>query len=327
MGVSPLANLSRDIDNAGRWGYRNSPITGFTIHHNAGYNAYDQATAPGREVSAQYWITDEGDILPQIDEDYRAWTSGDPNYPAGAAADSRNITVEVSNTRAGAQDGTWAISPAAQEALSALIGDCFRRHGLGPVVRGAARGVAVHRDFVPTLCPGPFIMDNLGQIIARAEQHRTGGATSPVTKPKEWYEMLKPFNGKSTRSKPQSITGDGEAKYVTFKDSHDQDAWGDRTVVRGPGHVIGLNVNLGLEGKKEDLSRAVFTLVRERGENKNRSRIAGPVRASLDTYGAVGVQLGYTGYLESGDLIRVLAQVESGRTVEVSHFYWNGETA
>ncbi|WP_449280431.1 peptidoglycan recognition protein family protein [Leucobacter sp.] len=173
MGFSPLAAMNRRIPDLGRSSPRTAKVSGFTIHHNAGVDALDQATAPGREVGANYWITNAGVIIPHVDEERRAFTSGHPGYPAGAASDHRNITVEVSNSPEGVRNGTWAISAAAQKALSQLIGDVFKRYRLGPVRRGVEAGVAVHRDFVPTECPGGFIMTNLARIIADAEQYRT----------------------------------------------------------------------------------------------------------------------------------------------------------
>ncbi|MEJ6490696.1 hypothetical protein PQI23_13300, partial [Leucobacter sp. USCH14] len=57
MTVSPLANMKYDIPALDRWQPRQARIAGVLIHHNAGVDAYGQATAPGREVSANYWIT------------------------------------------------------------------------------------------------------------------------------------------------------------------------------------------------------------------------------------------------------------------------------
>ena len=180
MAFSPLADMSRRIPDGGRSSARKSAIKGFTIHHNAGVDAYGEATNPAREVSANYWITDAGVIIPQIDESRRAWTSGSASYPAGAASDHRNITVEVSNTKSGVKNRTWEISEAAEDALVRLIGDVFKRHNLGTVKRGQRSGVGVHRDFVPsTTCPGPYIMGRLDSIIARAEQARTGAPVTP----------------------------------------------------------------------------------------------------------------------------------------------------
>lgn len=190
MGFSPLAALSRRIPDIGRSSPRQSQITGFTIHHNGGVDAYGQATAPGREVSANYWITNAGAILPNVDESRRAWTSGAPGYPAGAAADHRNITVEVSNSPEGVRTGTWAISDAAARALIALIADVHQRYRLGPVRRGADRGVGVHQDWVPTACPGPYIMRNLGGWIAEAEKIRAGVPKPPAPKKRKRKNML-----------------------------------------------------------------------------------------------------------------------------------------
>ena len=176
MGFSPLANMSRRIPDGGRSAPRAAAVTGMGLHHNAGVDAFGQATAPGREVSANYWITNDGTILPNIDETRRAFTSGAVGYPAGAAADHRNITVEISNSPEGVRSGSWAISEAAMSALVALIADVWKRYGLGRVARGADRGLGVHRDWVPTVCPGPYIMGNLGAIIERANTINDGAA-------------------------------------------------------------------------------------------------------------------------------------------------------
>lgn len=177
MVFSPLANASRRIPDVGRSSPRTAAVSGFLIHHNAGLDAFGQATAAGREVSANYWILNDGTILPNVDEQRRAFTSGAVGYPGGAEADHRCITVEVSNSPEGVRSGSWAISAAAQAALEQLIGDVFRRYDLGPVKRGTYGGVAVHRDFVPTECPGGYIMDRLPGIIRNAEAARTGAST------------------------------------------------------------------------------------------------------------------------------------------------------
>lgn len=185
MGFSPLADMSRRIPDGGRSNTRKSSIRGFTIHHNAGVNSWSEARNPRRQVSAHYWIANDGTIIPNIDENRRAWTTGSSVYPAGTESDHRNITVEVSNTPEGVRKGSWAISDAAMKSLINLIGDVFKRHNLGPVKRGKYGGVAVHQDFVPTACPGPYIMKNLNKIIAEAEKVRKGGkpASKPASKP------------------------------------------------------------------------------------------------------------------------------------------------
>ena len=206
MGFSPLANMSRRIADGGRSVPRNSAITGFGIHHNAGVDAYPQAWNPNREVSANYWIANDGTIIPNIDESLRAFTSGAAGYPAGAQADHRNITVEVSNSPEGVRNGSWAISEAAMKSLIALIADVWTRYGLGLVERSAVRGLGVHQDWVPTACPGPYIMGNLGDIIARANKIITGSTPEPEPTQGE-DEMSKPIIAQKLDGGPMNTLG------------------------------------------------------------------------------------------------------------------------
>src|SRR5699024_1445919 len=104
----------------------------------------------------------------------RPYTTGNRKYPAGAASDHRNITVEVSNSPEGVRTKSWAISPAAETALIRLIADVFKRHGLGPIRRGVSSGLGVHSDYVPTVCPGPWIKGRLPSIISRGNQILSG---------------------------------------------------------------------------------------------------------------------------------------------------------
>lgn len=172
MGFSPLANVFVRIPEGGRFNPRNKPVTGVMIHHNAGINAYGEATNPNREVSANYWVSNDGTLIPHIDESKRAWTSGGPN-PAGAAMDHESITFEVSNSAVG---GNWPISAAARRILIDTIADIFKRYNLGPVTRSRVR---IHSDVQSTACPGPSITGDLGNIIAEAEKKRRGSTLAP----------------------------------------------------------------------------------------------------------------------------------------------------
>lgn len=320
MSFSPLASLEYRIPSGGRYSPRYRDISGFTVHHQYGVNAHGEATNPSREVSANYWVTNEGLILPHIDEIYRPWTTGDPNYPAGAESDHRNITAEVSNSPEGMRLGTFAISPAAKKSLEMLIGDVFKRHGLGKVFRGLYSGVAVHRDFVATECPGGYIMNNLSSIIENAENYRVGGSgPSPV--PEDWWSNVHAFEGKSSRTSKQIISGGDGLKYVTFLDKHSDSKFGNVTIARGPGYVFGTEINVGLSG--EPGTRVSVKLVRETGSNANRKEI-GTLRTEIDTFGRIDFQMGYSGYLKRGELIRLLVQPQNEKSVVVETFYWSG---
>lgn len=168
MTFTKLATGKR-IPNGGRQSPRNSKITGFTKHHQAGVNAMGEATNPARVVSAQLWIANNGTVYAQVSENMRAWTTGAPGYPAGAQSDHRNITTEISNTTQGRARKTWEISDKALASDINTTGEIAARRGLGVIKRGLRSGVALHRDFVPTNCPGPYYVKHLNSIIKHAE--------------------------------------------------------------------------------------------------------------------------------------------------------------
>lgn len=194
MGFSPLADMGARIPDGGRSQPRLYAVSGLGLHHNAGVDSYGEASNPRREVSANYWIANNGVLIPHIDEERRAFTSGMTGYPAGANADHRNITVEISNSPEGVRSGSWAISDAAQATLTKLIADVHGRYDLGQARRGADRGVGVHQDWVPTACPGPYVMANLGGVIADANKILRGESLAPEPEPVQGEdEMSKPL--------------------------------------------------------------------------------------------------------------------------------------
>lgn len=191
MGFSPLADMSRRIPHGNRQSTRNARVSGVVVHYNYGIDSYGEATNPNREVSANYWITNAGALLPNIDEVYRAWTSGAKGYPGGAAADHRSVTFEVSNAPGFLTSTPMGlISDAAFDTLARAIADVFKRYGLGQVVRSKVRAVQVHKDFVDTSCPGPWMMARLDALIAQAEAYRTGGSIPAPTAPAPQLERL-----------------------------------------------------------------------------------------------------------------------------------------
>lgn len=234
MGFSSLANMKRRIPDGGRYNYRNAPISGITYHHNAGVNAFGEAANPNRVVSAQYWITNEGDILPNVDENLRAFTSGDAYYPEGAKSDHRNITFEISNSPEGVRNKTWAISDAALRAVIRLTGDIYRRYGFGTVKRGFYSGVAIHSDFVATECPGPYVKSKLPYIISQAELYRVNGDTPK----KNWIvSPMKTFA--PTALEQQVIPADGKYHRVLINTKNEV------TVASGVGsHVTRGQINV-----------------------------------------------------------------------------------
>ncbi|WP_138945237.1 peptidoglycan recognition family protein [Plantibacter sp. M259] len=122
-----------------------------------------------KEVSANYIIGNDGEIISVVPEEFRAWTSSSAEW------DGRAITVEVCNeTLAPA----YTISAAAQESLSALMADVSKRYGFPLVRDGADSTVLGHRELYQfygasyaTACPGGLPID---ATVVRANTIKAG---------------------------------------------------------------------------------------------------------------------------------------------------------
>ena len=140
---------------------RTEKITKIVIHHMAGILTAEQCASifanPKRCASANYLIGKNGEIQCNVDEDFRAWTSG------SQWADQRAITIEVSNC-SGKPD--WAISDKCINSLVKLCADICRRYCINPKFTGDKNGsIVFHCMFQATECPGPFIKRNIQSII------------------------------------------------------------------------------------------------------------------------------------------------------------------
>lgn len=164
---SPLTD--RVVSSPQRSSRQGATIDTMLWHHQAGTDSEGvlRAMASGsRQVSANYVITNEGEIVGVVDEGDRAWTSGSPyDSGKGAAWDRRSITVEVENQSL-APD--YRISPAAAEACAKLAADLYDRRGI-KLDRSHHLG---HRELwekyqasYPTVCPGGL---SVSAIVERA---------------------------------------------------------------------------------------------------------------------------------------------------------------
>lgn len=140
---------------------RTEKITKITIHHTACIaSAQSIANAfalPRRCASANYIIGKDGEILCDVEEEYRAWTSG------SSWNDQRAITIEVSNC-SGAPD--WAISDKCMKSLVELCADICRRYCIVPYFDNTKNAsLTFHCMFQATECPGKYIKNNIKNII------------------------------------------------------------------------------------------------------------------------------------------------------------------
>ena len=132
----------------------------------------------GRGASAHYVIGYDGQIGQSVDEADRAWTTGgslSANGYTGATIDHYAVTIEV------ACDSfhPYTITDAAYKALVRLMADIARRNGIQElrwkadktlVGKPEQQNVLVHRWFANKACPGDYIFNHLGDIVAQANK-------------------------------------------------------------------------------------------------------------------------------------------------------------
>lgn len=196
MGFSSLT--SRTIPNHGKYSSRRGVrISRVNVHHWAGTSGGEsRMTDPNADVSCNYLILSTGEVVGNVDEAYRAFTSG--SWDADAPA----ITIEVQNSATTVVNGdnnnpaSWPISDAAYRSLINLIADIAKRYGWGAVTRAEVRG---HREFSSTACPGGFLWHRLSDVAGQSNNLlQTGqvptGPGAPSTGPstpgggdKNWY--------------------------------------------------------------------------------------------------------------------------------------------
>lgn len=150
---------------------RGARVERMIIHHWAasGWGGYNTLVNSGTSVSANYMIYSDGTICGQVPEEYRAWTTGSPDW------DNQSITVEIQNESVG---GQWRISDAAMRAFINLFADVANRYGFGSLY--PEKHLRAHREFVSTVCPGDYIMSRRAWICQQAQAARSGNTPAPA---------------------------------------------------------------------------------------------------------------------------------------------------
>ena len=142
------------------YGERWHRVTKLTPHHWAVVGADPETIARNFDKngnSANYVIGNDGTLILCVPEEFRAFTSDNPDN------DSKAVTVEMAN-ETGAPE--WRVSDAAIETLINLgVGVC-KRHGLpGFKWTGDATGtLTIHKFFAATVCPGPYLESKMPYI-------------------------------------------------------------------------------------------------------------------------------------------------------------------
>lgn len=154
---SPLVDY---IDESPRSDPRREKIRGLQDHHGATTNLRPMIHGE-REVSAHYFILNDGTIIGVVPETRRPYTSG-------SAADHWMITWEVENAALGDASG-WPRSPAATASVIKLAADVAAFYGFAVIRRETYFG---HRELwsllglsYTTACPGGAPLDDTADAV------------------------------------------------------------------------------------------------------------------------------------------------------------------
>lgn len=181
MSYSPLVDkyIPADPSNYSR-GRAGNKIDKITWHHMAGNLSIETCgklwQKKGRNASSNYGIGTDGRIACYVDDENRSWCS------SSAANDNRAITIEIAND-GGAPD--WHVSDAAVKAAIKLTIDLCKRYGITKInYTGDANGnFTEHRYFTATLCPGPYLHNNMANNAKKINAGLPAPAPTPTPTP------------------------------------------------------------------------------------------------------------------------------------------------
>ena len=163
-------------------GRNGQKICKFTPHIMAGILTGKQCAVnifqkSNRYASANYCIGNDGDIVCNVYEEDRAYTS------SSRSNDNQAITVEVSNCEYG---GDWKISDAAWNSLVKLAVDVCRRYNFRLTYDGTPNGsLTRHNMFANTSCPGKYLQNRFQELANTVNAQLDGGEASTQVQEKK----------------------------------------------------------------------------------------------------------------------------------------------
>ena len=163
--ISKLATYMKPSPNCNK---RVGTVKKIAIHHAATVNASLEGIGnvfanPARRASSNYAIDCSGNIACYVEENYRAWTTGND-------VDEEAITIEVANSK-GAPN--WEVSDKALAALIDLCVDICDRYDIEKLVFTDKSGnVVIHKWYQATACPGPYLESKIPYVVNEVNKRR-----------------------------------------------------------------------------------------------------------------------------------------------------------
>jgi len=160
---------------------RDQPVSMVVLHYTGmqdAASAIQRLRDPEARVSAHYVIAEDGQILRLVAEDKRAWHAGQSYWRGQIGVNGCSVGIEIVNP--GHEFGYRPFPEEQMDALTPLLADIVRRHGVAPA------NVVGHSDIAPARKqdPGELFdwarLARLGLAIARptrslADPHWTDG--------------------------------------------------------------------------------------------------------------------------------------------------------
>ncbi len=138
--VRPSPNFGERIEQAG-----STAAVDMIVLHYTGMDIEDEALdwlcAPRSEVSAHYFIRENGCVIQMVPEDKRAWHAGRSLWNGVTDNNSRSIGIEIANP---GHQGVYSDFPHVQmEAVTRLCQNCAKRWAVAPQL------ILGHSDIAP----------------------------------------------------------------------------------------------------------------------------------------------------------------------------------
>lgn len=244
MSFSPL--ISGTVPHHNKFNNRTGRVDKVIQHHWASTRGgVETLTSPKLKKSATYIVLNTGEILGQVPEEFRPWTSG------SQAADGRAITIEVQN-ETGSPD--WRVSEAAITSIVKLLADIATRYGWTHLSDSNYMG---HYQFSNTACPGPYIRQRMAKIRARATELIGGNVPAPAPAPEQtnWNGPFSADYIRDVQSKLNrvgySLAVDGSRGPATQAAIKDFQAKNGLTVDASPGPETMAKLNAAVSSKTQ----------------------------------------------------------------------------
>ena len=139
---SPVADAVLASPNHGK---RRRAVDLLLLHYTgmpSSQGALEWLRDPRSQVSAHYFVFEDGRVIQLVPEERRAWHAGIASWAGEADVNSRSIGIEIANP---GHDHGYADFPMKQmHAVAALCHDIVRRHAIRPEL------VLAHSDVAPS---------------------------------------------------------------------------------------------------------------------------------------------------------------------------------